>query len=165
MKGSGLIIAVILGIIIIGVVLGFTGNPSENKVVTLNENITVQNKQVNNDNKIENNINNVQNNQNENIESLNNEVISENNDNNKNNENVNDETNNEESVVKTDSERAIDIVKLDLGSMAQNVNITVDSVTNDGKFIISVREKDTTQAIAFYTVNINDKTFTKKEMY
>lgn len=152
MKGSGIIIAVIIGIIIIGVILGFMGNPSENKVVTLNENVTVQNKQVNNTEK-----NNVQNNQTENLTSENTETAEQ-------NIQTTTEEKNEE-TPKTDTEKAIDIVKLDLGSMAENANITVDSVTNDGKFVISVREKDTTQALAFYTVNVNDKTFTKKEMY
>ena len=155
MKGSGIILAVIIGIIVIGVVLGFMGNP-DNRVMSLNENI-VSNKQVettvknNNVDNTENKDNNIENTENTENAAQNTEVTEEN------KEDKNDN--------KTDTEKAIDIVKLDLGTEAENKNITVDSVTSDGKYVISVREKNTTQALAFYTVNVNDKTFTKKEMY
>ena len=155
MKGSGIILAVIIGIIVIGVVLGFMGNP-DNRVMSLNENI-VSNKQVettvknNNVDNTENKDNNIENTENTENAAQNTEVTEEN------KEDKNDN--------KTDTEKAIDIVKLDLGAEAENKNITVDSVTSDGKYVISVREKNTTQALAFYTVNVNDKTFTKKEMY
>ena len=155
MKGSGIILAVIIGIIVIGVVLGFMGNP-DNRVMSLNENI-VSNKQVettvknNNVDNTENKDNNIENTENTENAAQNTEVTEEN------KEDKNDN--------KTDTEKAIDIVKLDLGAEAENKNIAVDSVTSDGKYVISVREKNTTQALAFYTVNVNDKTFTKKEMY
>lgn len=95
--------------------------------------------------------------------------------NNVNEEVVNEEENNIANEVssetfeeepKTEQEKAINIVKTDWtgNGNSQNVKFTSDGMDASGRYIISVRDKDTTEALAFYTVNVSDKTFTKREM-
>lgn len=95
--------------------------------------------------------------------------------NNVNEEVVNEESNNIANEVssetfeeepKTEQEKAINIVKTDWtgNGNSQNVKFTSDGMDTNGRYIISVRDKDTTEALAFYTVNVSDKTFTKREM-
>lgn len=71
-----------------------------------------------------------------------------------------------EEEPKTEQDKAIDIVKTDWtgNGNSQNVKFTSDGMDANGRYIISVRDKDTTEALAFYTVNVSDKTFTKREM-
>ena len=89
--------------------------------------------------------------------------------NNVNEEVVNEESNNIANEVssetfeeepKTEQEKAINIVKTDWtgNGNSQNVKFTSDGMDTNG------RDKDTTEALAFYTVNVSDKTFTKREM-
>lgn len=87
------------------------------------------------------------------------------------NNEVNTETNSEEPKntevieggVKSAEEKSIEIVKKDWNGK-KDVDIGVDGMNADGNMIVTVRDKNTTQALAFYTVNISNGTFTKKEM-
>lgn len=104
-----------------------------------------------------------------------NEILSDKKENDVNEEVVNEEENTTENEVssetfeeepKTEQDKAIDIVKTDWtgNGNSQNVKFTADGMDANGRYIISVRDKDTTEALAFYTVNVSDKTFTKREM-
>lgn len=104
-----------------------------------------------------------------------NEISSDKKENDLNEEVVNEEENTTENEVssetfeeepKTEQDKAINIVKTDWAGNgnSQNVKFTADGMDANGRYIISVRDKDTTEALAFYTVNVSDKTFTKREM-
>lgn len=104
-----------------------------------------------------------------------NEILSDKKENDVNEEVVNEEeytTENEvssetfEEEPKTEQDKAINIVKTDWtgNGNSENVKFTADGMDANGRYIISVRDKDTTEALAFYTVNVSDKTFTKREM-
>ncbi len=58
----------------------------------------------------------------------------------------------------TDEEKAIDIVKKDWGADS-SVNFVVDSVNENGEYIVCVRNRETTVAIEWYTVNVENGTF------
>ncbi len=62
---------------------------------------------------------------------------------------------------KTDLEKAIDIVKKDWGTDS-SVYFAQDGKTKDGKYIICVRDKNSTAALKWYQVNVKDGTFTKE---
>lgn len=113
-------------------------------------------------NKIENSVlsNKVENNIYENEVNKNKEVINE--ENTITDEQTSSETFEEE--PKTQEEKAIEIVKNDWESQASNAIFSSDGIDENGRYVISVRDKNTTEALAFYIVNVNDKTFTKKEM-
>lgn len=143
MKKSGLIILVIIGIIALGIVLGFVGEPEDTQNIYKNSTQNVNNKE-----------NAIANTENENKQAQNIENVEEN--------NVTETT--VEEQPKTESDKALDIVKLDWGANLDNVTINVDDKISDGIYMVSVRERNTTKALAFYTVNVTDKTFTKKEM-
>lgn len=154
MKKSGFIILVIIGIIALGVVLGIMGKPED--AGNLQATNTNKNNAANNSNS--NAENNASNKKSQNTVNTENKAENEN--------NVNEETGATETFKeepKTESEKAIELVKLDYGN-ADNVSIKVEGINNDGTYIISVRDKNTTQALAFYTVNVSEKTFTKREM-
>ena len=102
---------------------------------------------------------------NKNVNSVNNNVA-----NNTTNEINNDNTNSVENVVidnpepekpKTDLEKAIDIVKEDWGE-DESVYFAEDGKTANGEYIICVRDKASTAALAWYTVNIEEGTFIKE---
>ena len=102
---------------------------------------------------------------NKNVNSVNNNVA-----NNTTNEINNDNTNSVENVVidnpepekpKTDLEKAIDIVKEDWGE-DEFVYYAEDGKTASGEYIICVRDKASTAALAWYTVNIEEGTFVKE---
>ena len=63
---------------------------------------------------------------------------------------------------KTATEKAISIVKKDWGNNPGEV--VVEGLDENSNYIISVRDATTTQALAFYTVNTTDGTFTKRDM-
>lgn len=67
----------------------------------------------------------------------------------------------EEEVPKTDLEKAIDIVKKDWGK-DESVYFAEDGKTTNGEYIIAVRDKNTTRALAWYTVNISTGVFIKE---
>lgn len=64
---------------------------------------------------------------------------------------------------KTSEEKAISIVKSDWGEDS-NVDISIDGIDSSGNYIIAVRDKNTTAAKAFYTVNVANQTFNKRDM-
>ena len=152
MKKSGFIIIVLIGVIVLGIMLGMTGKPEDKE--------NLQNLNTNESN-VENNQKNIQNTESNNNNDENQNIVNEES-NVENNEN--NQTENIKEEPKTEKDKAIELVKLDYGSNADNVSIKVEGINNDGTYVISVRDKNTTQALAFYTVNVNDKTFTKREM-
>ena len=84
------------------------------------------------------------------------------------NEEVSNETENSvssetfEESPKTSKEKVIDIVKKDWGNDA-SVTFVVDGMDENGNYRVSVRNSET-EALAYYTVNVTDGTFTKREM-
>jgi cytoskeletal protein RodZ len=61
----------------------------------------------------------------------------------------------------TAEEKAIEIVKKDYGDES-NTSFAVEGMDQNGRYIVTVRNSTTTEALAFYFVNISDGTFTKK---
>lgn len=68
-----------------------------------------------------------------------------------------------EESPKSSEEKAIIIVKNDWGN-SSSVKISVDGINENGKYIVAVRDINTTEALAFYTVDISTETFNKREM-
>ena len=68
-----------------------------------------------------------------------------------------------EESPKTAEEKAIDIAKKDFGTNS-NVTFSVEGIDGNGNYIVVVRNSKTTEALAFYNVNVTSQTFTKKEM-
>lgn len=62
----------------------------------------------------------------------------------------------------TSEEKGINIVKKDWGE-TNNVKFSIEGIDQNGNYIIVVRNNQT-EALAFYTVNVQNGTFTKKEM-
>ena len=115
-----------------------------NEVIYKNENNEIQGKNIANE--IENEKTNIDGNVAKNI------VIDE-------VQNTSTETFEEE--PKTDEEKAIEIVKKDwnLGYG----EISMQGIDNNGNYIIQVTNSDT-EVLAFYTVNVKDGTFNKREI-
>jgi len=67
-----------------------------------------------------------------------------------------------EQSPKTSEEKAIDIAKKDWGNV-RGVNFSVQGMDGNGNYIVVVSDSNTV-ALAFYSVNIKDGTFTKREM-
>lgn len=137
MKKTSIYIAAIIIVIIIGILLAVKVTKDFKVKPTTSEKV---------DNKVENKENNT----------IKNEV----------NINITDEENNivdnpEPEKPKTDLEKAIEIVKEDWGSDS-SVYYAADGKTTKGEFIICVRDKNSTAALAWYTVNLEDGTFTRE---
>lgn len=84
------------------------------------------------------------------------------------NEIVNENQNTVDSEIfeekpETVEQKAVAIAKKDWGEDS-NVEFSIDGINSNGSYIIAVRNTKTTEALAFYTVNVSDGTFTKKEM-
>ena len=62
---------------------------------------------------------------------------------------------------KTAEEKAVEIVKKDWEG--NNANFSVEGMDGNGNYIVAVRDSSTV-ALAFYSVNVTDGTFTKREM-
>lgn len=145
-----LVILIVIIAIIIGCLFVFSNSKQENNNISNQEKV---NKELNIENEEENELNQ---------EVITNEI-----------ENTTiDEEETKENVVssevfeetpKTEKEKAIDIVKKDYGS-SNNIEFSVEGIDGNGSYIVTVRDTKTTQALAFYTVNVTDKTFTKREM-
>ena len=87
------------------------------------------------------------------------------------------EDNNEEAIQNTQTEsretleeapataeqKAINIVKKDWKD-SNNVSIDIQGMDENGSYVVVVRNSKTTEALAFYNVNISNGTFTKKEL-
>ena len=82
---------------------------------------------------------------------------------------IEDETVNEinsevfEEEPETEEEKAALIVKKDYGTNS-NIKFSVEGMDANGRHVVVVRDINTTEALAFYFVNVSDGTFTKKEM-
>lgn len=59
-------------------------------------------------------------------------------------------------------EKAVAIAKRDWGENT-NIEFLVEGMNQNGYYIIAVRNSQTTEALAFYTVDVATETFTKKE--
>lgn len=146
------IVIVILMIIVI-CIFAFFGNNKKVNDVLINET------KLNEQNNIENEQINEQTN-----EVLANELVNE-----TANEEVSNETENSvssetfEESPKTAEEKAIDIAKKDWGENL-NAEFSVEGIDGNGNYIVTVRNSQTTEALAFYTVNVGSQTFTKREM-
>lgn len=68
-----------------------------------------------------------------------------------------------EESPKTAEEKALELVKKDWGEGA-NIEFSIDGIDGNGNYIITVRNSQTTEALAFYNVNTNNGTFTKREI-
>ena len=68
-----------------------------------------------------------------------------------------------EEAPATAEQKVINIVKEDF-KQTNNIEVTVEGMNENGKYIVVVRDSKTTEALAFYTVDAANKTFTKKEM-
>lgn len=64
---------------------------------------------------------------------------------------------------KTADEKAIAIAKKDYGDK-QGIKFGIEGMDEKGRYIVTVRNSETTEALAFYFVNVDNSTFTKKEM-
>lgn len=67
-----------------------------------------------------------------------------------------------EETPATAEQKAIAIVKEDWKKA--NSSITVEGMNENGDYIVVVRDSQTTEALAFYHVNVANKTFVKREM-
>ena len=67
--------------------------------------------------------------------------------------------------VQTEEQKAINVVRRDYGNTGSNTKISVDGISENGSYIIVVRDSVTTEALAYYTVNAQTGEFTKKEVY
>ena len=121
------------------------------------------NKNVNNTINNETKLNKEENNNNESNKKVNEEIV---------NETENEITNETENIVssetfeespKTSEEKAIDIVKKDWQENS-DAEFSVEGIDGNGNYIVAVRDSKTTEALAFYTVNVTSQTFTKREM-
>ena len=149
MKKSYIFIIILIVIIAIGVIIGTNLNKDNEANPTGSDNVenNMENEENNNitNNQIENETNT--NLENTNIE--NNTVVQE------------PEENEIQEEPKTDLEKAIDIVEKDWGEDSA-VYFAQDGQNANGEYIICVRDKNSTTAIAWYTVNVASGTFTKE---
>lgn len=151
-KKTGIIIAVILVIVIFICIFAFGKNKENTNNEIINENELVTNIEVN---KQENEV-------------IENEILNEEENTNMQDEkqNVVENTSNTETFEEspaTAEEKAINIVKEDW-KQTNNVKVTVEGMNESGKYIVVVRDSNTTEALAFYSVDVSNKTFTKREM-
>ena len=68
-----------------------------------------------------------------------------------------------EESPETEEERAIAIARGDYGT-AENVKFSVEGIQADGRYIVSVRDSSTTEALVYYTIDVAAGTFEKREM-
>ena len=68
-----------------------------------------------------------------------------------------------EESPETEEERAIAIARGDYGT-TENVKFGVEGIQADGRYIVSVRDSSTTEALVYYTIDVAAGTFEKREM-
>ncbi len=137
-------VLIVIVLIALGIVVAVNLRNGNKEIPSSSEN--VENDKINN---AQNNItNNAQNNITEEDTTIN-------------GENQEQDKNNNEEGLKTDLEKAIDIVKKDWGEDS-SVYFAEDGQTRDGEYVICVRDNNTTSAIAWYTVDIKTGKFTKE---
>lgn len=157
MERKKVIIAIILVImvILIGVFI-FGGSQKTNKAnETTNANVAKNESSINNvANEVTNEVANTVVNEIANTENTKNNIQ---------NTETSSSTETFEEEPKTAEEKAINIVKKDWGE-DNSVDVAVDGMDNNGNYIVAVRNSETTEAKAFYTVNVQNGTFEKREM-
>ena len=151
-KATGILISIILIIIIFICIFVFGNNKENINTENVNENELVINNEVNEQENevVENEILNEE--ENTKIEDEKQNIV----------ENTSNTETFKESPA-TAEEKAINIVKEDW-KQSNNVKVTVEGMNENGKYIVVVRDSNTTEALAFYTVDVSNKTFTKREM-
>lgn len=150
---------VIIGIIIILMIFiiclfAFTGNNKKGNNIINSTNVTNEEKNIKQNEQINEQVNEVTSNE------IENEISSEPVEN-----TIENTTSSEtfEESPKTAEEKAIDIAKEDFGTNS-NATFSVEGIDGNGNYIVVVRNSKTTEALAFYTVNVTSQTFTKREM-
>lgn len=136
MKKIVIYILVIIAIITLGVVVGKNLVETKKTVPVISENKNQNKIESNIKNEIKNEVSNIV--ENENIEAE---------------ETVEDNEKKEE--PKTDLEKAIDIVKNEWGE-DDSVYFAEDMKTEQGDYIICVRDNETTDALAWFKVNLEE---------
>ncbi len=63
---------------------------------------------------------------------------------------------------KTAEEKAIAIVKADWND--ESAQYSIQGMDNNGNYIVTVTDGNTTESLAFYSVNVNNSTFNKREI-
>ena len=153
-KSMYIVIAVIVVLIIAGICIFSFSGYNEKESNTLNNAEKVNEEQISQNEQINEQVNEAS------MNELTNETT---------NETVADETENTvssetfEESPKTAEEKAIEIVKNDWKEN-NNVEFSVEGMDGNGSYIVVVRNSQTTEALAFYSVNVTSETFTKKEM-
>jgi len=156
---KGVIIGIILvAIVLVAIITLLIINHNKKMEASANPQNEISNEILNEEENVESNeVNeeeNLQNTENQNVTSNNQEAQ---------NTVPNASTETLEEEPKTAEEKAIKIVKKDWGEDS-SVKISIDGMDSAGRYVVAVRDKETTKALAFYTVNISDGTFTKREM-
>lgn len=144
---KGIIIILIIAVIVIGIICGMSMKKNEKQNTKTTNNNAEQNENINTE--IINEVNEIE-------ESAVKNVLEENTKNTTSSESF-------DSEVKTEEEKAIQIVKKDYGT-STNVKFSIEGIDDNGRQVVVVRNIQTTEALAFYFVNVSDNTFTKKEM-
>ncbi len=145
MKKTLIIIIAVMLVVLIGIIVGKSINETNNSIQT-------------DSGKIENNINKVSN---KDVDKKT-ENKAENTSSNEANNTIDNTEKEEEPAVKTDLDKAIDLVKKDWGD-DDTVYFAQDGKTDNGEFIICVRDNATTGARAWYSVNVEAGTAEKWE--
>jgi len=159
---KGVIIGIILvAIVLVAIITLLIINHNKKMEASANPQNEISNEILNEEENVESNeVNEV--NEEENLQNTENQNVTSNNQEAQNTvPNASTETLEEE--PKTAEEKAIKIVKKDWGEDS-SVKISIDGMDSAGRYVVAVRDKETTKALAFYTVNISDGTFTKREM-
>lgn len=156
-KSTKIIIAVlVIALIILGIVISVNKNKA---VQTDNKNTINQSNEVKDAvNWIKNEVNDVQNNIENTISENNVENIIDNAQDNSNNSIKENETSNKE---EDNNQKAIDMVKSDWGE-DDSVNFKIDEQSEDGKYVISVVDKNTTKVLVWYDVDIKNNTIQER---
>ena len=160
-KNIGMIILAIVIIIIAAILIVWFAFPSPHKT---NETIgtAVAGNELEEE-PIENVIENIQENVQENTQA--NETIQTPGEENTQTQNEVENTSSEtfEESPETEEERAIAIARGDYGS-TENVKFGVEGIQADGRYIVSVRDSNTTEALVYYTIDVAAKKKKKSEM-
>lgn len=152
MKKSTITLIIVVLMLVAICIFAFVGNRKEKTIETVNQN------------KIEKSVTNEQD-KNEKINEIEEEERVNEVQNNENEENIEDMSTSSETFTeepKTVEEKAIEIVKKDWNGV--DAQFSIQGMDNNGKYIVTVTDNNTTEALAFYKVNVNDGTFEKREM-
>ncbi len=144
---KGIAIIAIIAIIVIGIICGMSMSKKEKQNTQATNNNEKQNETTNTE--LINELNEIEENVTQNVieENLENTISSE----------------TFAGEGKTEEEKAIEIVKKDY-EISTNVKFSVEGMDSEGRQVVVVRDIQTTEALAFYFVNVSNSTFTKKEM-